>query len=119
MADQNSQGITESALPASPGSWAPARRLVRKALAPVERFLAIEASSGMLLVLVAVVALVWGNSPWRVSYDHLWHTPSVQRHLARILESAGARPATGDPANSCWVDGFRSFTGIAADCSNA
>ncbi len=60
---------------APPGSWQPARRLVRRALAPVERFFAIEAASGILLLLAAVVALVWANSAWRDSYLALWHTP--------------------------------------------
>jgi NhaA family Na+:H+ antiporter len=57
-----------------PGAWRPARRLARKALAPVERFLAIEASSGILLLLVAFVALAWANSRWRDAYEALWHT---------------------------------------------
>jgi len=56
-----------------PGAWAPARRLVRRARAPVERFLAIEASSGILLLGVACVALLWANSPWAELYERLWH----------------------------------------------
>jgi NhaA family Na+:H+ antiporter len=58
-----------------PGSSLPARRLVRRALAPVERFLHVEASSGIVLLLVAVIALVWANSPWARSYAALWHLP--------------------------------------------
>jgi NhaA family Na+:H+ antiporter len=42
---------------------------------PLERFLQIEAASGILLVLAAATALVWANSPWRESYHHLWQTP--------------------------------------------
>jgi Na+:H+ antiporter, NhaA family len=57
-----------------PGAWAPARRLVRRVRAPVERFLAIEASSGILLLGVACVALVWANSPWAGVYERIWHT---------------------------------------------
>lgn len=59
---------------APPGSYEPARRLARRALAPVERFLAIEAASGILLLFAAAVALLWANSPWRESYAALWHT---------------------------------------------
>ena len=44
-------------------------------LAPVERFLAIEAASGIVLTIVAVVALVWANSPWNSLYVDLWHFP--------------------------------------------
>jgi NhaA family Na+:H+ antiporter len=58
-----------------PGSWRPARRLARRALAPVERFLAIEASSGVLLIAAAAIALIWANSPWRESYSALLHLP--------------------------------------------
>jgi hypothetical protein len=52
-----------------PGSWWPARRLAR------ERFLAIEASSGILLLADAAVALIRVNSPWRERDDALWHVP--------------------------------------------
>lgn len=58
-----------------PGSWFTARRLARRALAPVETFLAVEAASGILLVVATVVALVWANSPWRDAYRALWHLP--------------------------------------------
>jgi len=58
-----------------PGSWLPAHRLARRALAPVESFLAIEAASGILLLAAAAVALIWANSPWRESYSALWHAP--------------------------------------------
>ncbi len=44
-------------------------------LAPVERFLAIEAASGIVLMIAAIAALVWANSPWRTAYVNLWHTP--------------------------------------------
>jgi NhaA family Na+:H+ antiporter len=58
-----------------PGAWVPALRLIRRARAPVERFLAIEASSGILLLVVASLALLWANSPWADYYTRLWHTP--------------------------------------------
>lgn len=50
-------------------------RLARRALAPVERFLAIEAASGILLLATTALALLWANSPWRESYAALWHVP--------------------------------------------
>jgi NhaA family Na+:H+ antiporter len=58
-----------------PGSWRPVRRIARRALAPVEKFLAIEASSGILLLASAAMALLWANSPWRESYGALWRIP--------------------------------------------
>jgi NhaA family Na+:H+ antiporter len=44
-------------------------------LTPVENFLSIEASSGIVLLVAAVVALLWANSPWRSTYEQLLHTP--------------------------------------------
>ncbi|HET9933684.1 MAG TPA: Na+/H+ antiporter NhaA [Polyangiaceae bacterium] len=60
---------------APPGSWWLAHRLARRAIAPVERFLQVEAASGILLLLAAALALVWANSPWSSAYSALWHTP--------------------------------------------
>lgn len=50
-------------------------RFARIAGRPLERFLHIEAASGILLLVVAAVAMVWANSPWRETYHALWHTP--------------------------------------------
>lgn len=62
-------------LPSPPEAWAPATRLARAVTAPVERFLAVQAASGVVLLIAAVVALVWANSPWAHTYAELWHTP--------------------------------------------
>jgi NhaA family Na+:H+ antiporter len=75
MSDATDARTTPPAGGAPPGSWPPARQLARRALAPVEGFLAVEASSGILLLAAAALALVWANSPWRESYGALWHTP--------------------------------------------
>jgi Na+:H+ antiporter, NhaA family len=77
MADSTRRHETSSKLVRSdpPGTWWPARRLARRAMAPVERFLAIEAASGILLLAAAAIALVWANSPWQESYRALWHAP--------------------------------------------
>ncbi|HET6836247.1 MAG TPA: Na+/H+ antiporter NhaA [Acidimicrobiales bacterium] len=48
-------------------SW---RELAR----PVVRFLRIEASGGVLLLVATVAALGWANSPWSTSYEDLWGT---------------------------------------------
>ncbi len=60
---------------APPEAWAPLLRLARLAGRPLERFLRIEAASGILLLVAAAIALVWANSPWAESYAELWHTP--------------------------------------------
>jgi NhaA family Na+:H+ antiporter len=48
---------------------------VKRVLGPVERFLAIETSGGILLMIAAVLALGWANSPWREFYAQLWRIP--------------------------------------------
>ena len=50
------------------------RRVPRYIVQPVNRFLHVEASGGILLLVATIVALVWANSPWSASYDQLWHT---------------------------------------------
>lgn len=48
-------------------------RAVARVIRPIERFLQTEASSGVVLLVAAVVALVWANSRWSAAYEHLWH----------------------------------------------
>lgn len=48
--------------------------LTERALSALERFSHIEAVSGIALLLAALVALAWANSPYAESYEHLWHT---------------------------------------------
>lgn len=49
--------------------------LWEQALVPFVRFSQVESSGGLLLVVSAVIALVWANSPWAASYTTLWATP--------------------------------------------
>jgi len=58
-----------------PESWEPLRRVAHGLVRPVERFLHIEAASGLILVAMAAIALLWANSGWAASYSALWHTP--------------------------------------------
>jgi NhaA family Na+:H+ antiporter len=61
--------------PTTRATWLRSDRFLARSVArPVNRFLDIEASSGILLVIAAVVALVWANSPWAASYRELWTT---------------------------------------------
>ena len=53
------------------------RNPLLRALSPLRDFLHTEAAGGALLVLAAVVALVWANSPWSGSYDSLWHSKAT------------------------------------------
>lgn len=56
--------------------WSASPRPVARVLArPVREFLRISSAGSILLLLAAVVALVWVNSPWGESYHHFWSTP--------------------------------------------
>lgn len=48
---------------------------IERLLQPFRRFVRTESSSGVVLLLAAVFALVWANSPWAESYHHLWESP--------------------------------------------
>lgn len=50
-------------------------RLIERWLIPVHRFLHIEAASGVVLFLCAVIALVLANSPWAAEFADFWKTP--------------------------------------------
>jgi NhaA family Na+:H+ antiporter len=58
---------------------------------PFQAFIQAEAAGGIVLVLAAVVALIWANSPWGASYAALWHTPLSfglgAWHLSKSLEA--------------------------------
>jgi NhaA family Na+:H+ antiporter len=58
-----------------PEAWPAARALVVAALKPIDRFLRIEAASGVLLLVTAAVALGWANSPFAETYQRLLETP--------------------------------------------
>lgn len=59
----------------APETWGPARRALARVLAPIERFLRVEAASGVVLLVAAVIALAWANSPWAPRYAEVWHAP--------------------------------------------
>ncbi len=54
-------------------------RPIDRLLGPLQRFLAIEAASGILLLAAAIVAFAWANSPWSDAYFALWQTPLAVR----------------------------------------
>src|SRR5680860_217224 len=56
-------------------SWSESERFVPRAfVSPLLRFMAMEASGGIVMLLAAVVALVWANSGLHESYEALWET---------------------------------------------
>lgn len=56
-------------------TWATSERFVpRTFIRPFVRFSEIEASSGIVLLIAAIAALIWANSPWSESYFSLLET---------------------------------------------
>jgi NhaA family Na+:H+ antiporter len=54
----------------------------------LREFLRTEAASGILLVVAAVVALIWANSPWSWSYERVWTTSTsitIDHHTLHLL----------------------------------
>lgn len=49
--------------------------MAQQAFATLERFLHIEAVSGIVLLSAAALALIWANSPYAHSYEAFWHLP--------------------------------------------
>lgn len=49
------------------------RQVVNSITSPMARFLDKEASSGILLMVATVIAMVWANSPFYHSYEHMLH----------------------------------------------
>jgi NhaA family Na+:H+ antiporter len=72
--------VLESALPLESDdglgtAFSASDRVVpRTVLRPLVRFMHLEVASGATLIVAAVIALVWANSPWHASYEQLWHT---------------------------------------------
>mgnify|MGYP005847212589 CR=1 FL=1 len=55
-------------------AWERPRQPIDVISQPFQRFARQAASGGILLLVFTVVALVWANSPWRESYQALWHS---------------------------------------------
>ncbi|HLV21191.1 MAG TPA: Na+/H+ antiporter NhaA [Polyangiaceae bacterium] len=76
-----------AALP--PEAWAPAHRAAQQLiLRPLERFMHVQAASGLVLMIMAVVAMIWANSPFQHSYHALWHTPITVGFGSAVFEQS-------------------------------
>ncbi len=49
-------------------------RPIEQLLYPIRTFMHAEASGGIVLIVAALAALVWANSPWADAYTSLWET---------------------------------------------
>ncbi|MDQ2650615.1 MAG: Na+/H+ antiporter NhaA [Actinomycetota bacterium] len=56
-------------------TWSESERFVPRAMVrPLQRLLRHEAAGGVVMLVAAVVALAWANSPWHESYVSFWST---------------------------------------------
>lgn len=46
---------------------------IDKIIAPVNRFIHLEYTSGIVLLISVIIAIVWANSAYHDFYEHLWH----------------------------------------------
>jgi Na+:H+ antiporter, NhaA family len=59
-------------------SWSQSNRFVPRAFVrPVQAYMAAGAAGGVFMLVAALVAMVWANSPAADSYEALWNTPLV------------------------------------------
>tara|TARA_B100001248_G_scaffold262674_1_gene260764 strand:+ start:9383 stop:10747 length:1365 start_codon:yes stop_codon:yes gene_type:complete len=56
-----------------PPKSAPEKAL-KKVVKPIQEFMHMEASGGIVLIFMAVLAMIWANSPFRDSYFDFFHT---------------------------------------------
>jgi len=47
---------------------------IDRVVAPIQRFMHVETTSGIVLFLAAIAAIIAANSPLAEAYNHLWHT---------------------------------------------
>jgi NhaA family Na+:H+ antiporter len=62
----------------------PARQRTSREL--IEEFFRLEAAGGIVLVIAAIVALLWANTPWRELHAALLHIPVVVQFGALRLD---------------------------------
>lgn len=70
----------------SPESSELALRLVRLLRRPLDRFLAIETASSIVLIIAAAIAFGLASSPWHHAYEAFWQTPLGLRIGDHVLE---------------------------------
>ena len=69
--------------------------ILSRGLPHIYAFIRTEQSGGLILLLAAIAALIWINSPWNESYSHLWETNitinlgvlSIHEHLREWVNS--------------------------------
>ena len=68
----------------------PRQFVQRQIVSPIQSFMALETASGIVIVVAALAALVWANSPWDQEYFDLWHAHvHLDFNLFEIEETLG------------------------------
>lgn len=52
-----------------------AKKIINRIISPVEAFMAMETSGGILLIICTIIAMTWANSSYSEAYHHLVHIP--------------------------------------------
>jgi Na+:H+ antiporter, NhaA family len=47
--------------------------IARTVQLPIQKFIHTQGVSSAFLLVAAIIALIWANSPWSASYYHIWH----------------------------------------------
>ena len=62
--------------------WGDSDRFVpSRVVQPIQRLLALETAGGVVMLLAAIAALIWANSPAHGSYVRLWEETHISIHL--------------------------------------
>ncbi|MDN3588481.1 Na+/H+ antiporter NhaA [Pedobacter aquatilis] len=59
---------------------------IEKIVAPVSRFVHLEYTSGIVLLISVVIAIIWANSSFSPSYHHLWETHFMVGFAGHVLD---------------------------------
>jgi NhaA family Na+:H+ antiporter len=64
--------------------------VARRLVAPAQAFVHTEVSGGVVVLLAAMVAFAWANSPWNEAYFDLWHSEvTLRTGIVTIHEDLG------------------------------
>lgn len=76
MTDRNDpHAVTRHEASHPPEAWRPGRLLALSVARPLRYFMRMEAASGLVLVVVTGIALLWANSTVGHTYEAFWETP--------------------------------------------
>ena len=92
----NGQPPANGIVPSVRPTWKDSDRFVPRAFVrPALRFTQVEAAGGIVMLVAALAALVWANSPWHESYERfLQHAVRPELRLAACSSSSTSTPSS-------------------------